>query len=266
VQAGPNRYGHSDRVERHMLPELSTGPIRVSPLAASACACSALTDKRCRRADNFSDVWRDPPPGADRTYVRVQGPLSVASWLAGIKAGHTFGSTGPILLLTVNRHQQGDEIKLAADAKATLPVHVEAFSIAPLDRLDIIVNGAVAHSVRITDPAHVIVDQPIAVPEGGWIAARVVGPSSRYVTDSYAFAQTSPVYVVRGGRVYRSAADAKFLADVVEAIGARVEERSRWRTPAEHDRFTAALAQARAVYLRLAQQAADTASVSANIK
>jgi len=184
-----------------MLPELSTGPIRVSPLAASACACSALTDKRCRRADNFSDVWRDPPPGADRTYVRVQGPLSVASWLAGIKAGHTFGSTGPILLLTVNGHQQGDEIKLAADANATLPVHVEAFSIAPLDRLDIIVNGAVAHSVRITDPAHVIVDQPIAVPEGGWIAARVVGPSSRYVTDSYAFAQTSPVYVVRGGRV-----------------------------------------------------------------
>src|SRR5437868_1196566 len=26
VHAGPNRYGHSDRVERHMLPVVSTGP------------------------------------------------------------------------------------------------------------------------------------------------------------------------------------------------------------------------------------------------
>jgi hypothetical protein len=27
VLAGPNRYGHSDRVERHMLPAVSTGPL-----------------------------------------------------------------------------------------------------------------------------------------------------------------------------------------------------------------------------------------------
>ena len=26
VRAGPNRYGHSDRVERHMLPSVTTGP------------------------------------------------------------------------------------------------------------------------------------------------------------------------------------------------------------------------------------------------
>ena len=27
LTAGPNRYGHSDRVERHMLPGVSTGPL-----------------------------------------------------------------------------------------------------------------------------------------------------------------------------------------------------------------------------------------------
>ena len=33
--------------------------------------------------DNFSDVWRDPPPGADRAYVQVQGPLTCApGWRA----------------------------------------------------------------------------------------------------------------------------------------------------------------------------------------
>ena len=32
--------------------------------------------------DNFPDVWRDPPPGTDRTYAKVEGRLTVASWLA----------------------------------------------------------------------------------------------------------------------------------------------------------------------------------------
>jgi hypothetical protein len=27
LNAGPNRYGHSDRVERHMFPSVSTGPM-----------------------------------------------------------------------------------------------------------------------------------------------------------------------------------------------------------------------------------------------
>src|SRR5262245_22572053 len=40
--------------------------------------------------DNFSDVYRDPPPGADRTFVHIRGPLSMQSWIEGIKAGHTF--------------------------------------------------------------------------------------------------------------------------------------------------------------------------------
>jgi hypothetical protein len=26
--------------------------------------------------DNFSDVWRDPPPGSDRTFARVDGARS----------------------------------------------------------------------------------------------------------------------------------------------------------------------------------------------
>src|SRR5215211_5853645 len=29
--------------------------------------------------DNFSDVWRDPPPGSDRTFARVEGPLTMRS-------------------------------------------------------------------------------------------------------------------------------------------------------------------------------------------
>jgi len=203
--------------------------------------------------DNFSDVWRDPPPGADRAYVRVQGPLNLQNWMAGIKAQRTFGSTGPILLLEVAGKQPGDEIALNADAPPTLRVRAEAVSIAPIERLEIIVNGKVAQSVKASDPLRIVFDGDVAIPQGGWIAARVIGPSSRYVTDSYAFAQTSAVYVVRNGRRFTSAEDAKFLADAVDAIWARVE-RARWRTPAEKEKFHAAIEQARSVYQRIAQQ------------
>ncbi|HEY7896803.1 MAG TPA: hypothetical protein VIC03_00165, partial [Gemmatimonadaceae bacterium] len=93
----------------------------------------------------------------------------------------------------------------------------------------------------------------VPIPEGGWIAARVIGPSSRYVTDSYAFAQTSPVYVVRGGRRYTSAEDAHFLGAAVDAIWAHVEH-SPWRSNEERDRFHSELTRARAVYTRIEEQ------------
>ncbi|HET9984400.1 MAG TPA: CehA/McbA family metallohydrolase, partial [Longimicrobiales bacterium] len=200
--------------------------------------------------DNFSDVYRDPPPGADRTYVRVNGPLSLAAWLDGIRKGHTFASTGPLLFLDVDGHGPGDEVRLAGGA-AALHVRAEALSIAPVDSLQLVVNGAITRTVRAADPLHVSLDDTIPLPHGGWIAARVLGPSSRYVTDSYAFAQTSPVYGVRDGRRWVSPVDGRFLGDVVATIRARTE-RSRWRSAAEWARFEAALDQAAAVYARCA--------------
>jgi hypothetical protein len=74
------------------------------------------------------------------------------------------------------------------------------------------------------------------------------------VGDSYAFAQTSPVYVVRGGRRFVSADDARFFVATVDTLRTLVE-RGPWRTPAERTRFHASLEQARAVYQRLADDA-----------
>ncbi len=206
--------------------------------------------------DNFSDVWRDPPPGADRTYVHVDGPLSVASWMEGVRRQRTFASTGPLLFLNVAGREPGDEIALEAGGPEAMRVRAEAVSIAPMDRLEIVVNGAVAHTVEAADPFRVTLEADVAVPQGGWIAARVLGPSSRYVTDSYAFAHTSPVYVVRDGRIFRSAADARFLAEAVEAIWRRVQN-APWRTEEDRSRFRAALDQAVAVYEGIIQGEAE---------
>ena len=204
--------------------------------------------------DNFSDVWRDPPPGADRTYVQVRGPLTFRAWLDGIKAQRTFGTTGPLLFLDVEGRGPGEEIAMRGSDARELRVKAEASSIAPMDTLEIIVNGRVATSVKASsDPHALTLTGSVSLPQGGWIAARVAGPPSRYVSDSYAFAQTSPVYVVRDGRRFTSPDDARFLGAVVEALWSRIDTaRTRWRSPAERDAFKAAIDKARAVYAAIA--------------
>ncbi len=205
--------------------------------------------------DNFPDVWRDPPPGTNRTYVKVDGPLSMASWLAGIKAGRTFGTTGPLVTLTVNGQGIGTELRLPAGAPSTVRVRAEVTSIAPVDQLDIVVNGRVADTAGAPDATQtkLVFDRDVPIPDGGWVAVRVIGPPSKYVADSYAFAQTTPVYVVRNGRPFVSAADAKFLAEVVDAIWTRAS-RGPWRSETDRERFKQEIDRARAVYLSKTSQ------------
>jgi TolB protein len=205
--------------------------------------------------DQFSDVWRDPPAGSDRTFAHIDGPLTVQSWMAAVKRGRTFMSTGPLIFIDVDGHQPGDEILLPASGAQSLHVKVDVNSIAPVDSLQVIVNGDVVKTVARTgvDSGKVSFDGQVPVPDGGWIAARVLGGKSKYLGDDYAFAHTGPVYVVRGGKRYVRAEDVQFLSETVDAIWTRVE-RSRWRSSAERDRFKATLDSAKAVYARIAAE------------
>ncbi len=285
--------------------------------------------------DNFSDVWRDPGPGASRTYAWLDGPLSVDSWLAAIRERRTFATNGPLLFMTVDGEMPGGEIVVGGDANgqmnigmggaeggarvaaasagtgggstrtaarvararganaldpdaaailaprgqtvagndgggpvaaptgeirarlrpaATARTHqvvIDVATIAPLDRVEIVVNGRVAarHEVRGLGERFRI-ESAIELDGSGWIAARAVGPASPLVADSYAFAQTSPVWIVADGREYRSPDDIRFLLAAVEAFRTRVVIRDRWATPADRESFLARVDEAAAEYRR----------------
>lgn len=204
--------------------------------------------------DNFPDVWRDPPSGSDRTYVHIEGDFSPEAWLGGIAAGRTFMTTGPLLFLEVNGRRPGDEVAVSPGDGTGLPVRVESRSITSVDSLQILVNGVVVETVPASGSPEIAHETSVDVPEGGWVAARALGPPTPYIGDDYAFAQTSPVYVIRGGGRFVSAEDVEFLHRTVDAIWARVAD-SEWRTVAEREAFLDAVEEARAVYRTLAAEA-----------
>ncbi len=198
--------------------------------------------------DNFPDVWRDPPPGTARTYAKVAGPLSVPAWLAAIEAGRTFSTNAPLVLLTVNGQDPGAVIPQGGN----LEVRADVVSVAPFERLEIIANGEIVRTVRASAPGtSAVFAGRVSLPEGGWVAARVVGGPHPYVGDSYVFAQSSPVYVEHNGQRWVSSADATFLGEVVDAIKVRAL-RGTWRTDREREAFEKELDAAREVYSGLA--------------
>ena len=92
--------------------------------------------------DNFSNVWRDPSGGAARTYARLDGPLTWRRWIEAVRAGRTVATNGPLLFVEVDGHEPGSEIS----ARDHVTVSVDLATIAPVDVVEIIVDGRVAHT------------------------------------------------------------------------------------------------------------------------
>ena len=211
--------------------------------------------------DNFSDVWYDASGGTARTYARL-GPdeaFTFGHWLDAVREGRTFATSGPLLFLAVDGKPSGDEIRLGADAPAARRVTLTVESIAPLDKVELLVNGKVVETWRMVGgpDAHTL-ETTIEVPGPGWIAARAIGPQSHYVGDAFAFAQTSPVYVVRDGKHFTSAEDAAFLAEAVETTLEIARARDTWATAAQREAFETGVLSARDYYRRVALRHPDS--------
>ncbi|NNF25964.1 MAG: CehA/McbA family metallohydrolase, partial [Gemmatimonadetes bacterium] len=206
--------------------------------------------------DNFSDVWRDPGPGASRTYVRVEGPVTVDGWLDGIRSLNTFATNGPLLFATVEGLDPGHEIRREAGESGPVHVEVDVASITPVSRVEVIVNGEVVHSEDTRGrTGQFSLEADVPVEGSAWVAVRALGPTSPVVSDSYAFAQTTPVWIVEGDTPYVSGTDVRFLLEAVEAFRGRVAARDRFQRAEDRAQFLARVDSAAAVYRALLREA-----------
>jgi hypothetical protein len=183
-----------------------------------------------------------------RVYARVEGALTVKSWLEALRAGRCVVTNGPLLRLRVDGKPVGEVLKL--DGPKTVRVEAEGVGRHPFGRLQLVQNGKVVQeagaekkgggysarlvrSVRVTEPA--------------WFAVRVAGKARNELAEVL-FAHSSPCYVEYKGRrtfdlesagaLLRRAEEAK--ADIT-AKGGFSSARARAELLAMYDRAAADL-------------------------
>jgi hypothetical protein len=195
------------------------------------------------------------PVGLERVYVHAgPGRLDHARFLAGLKAGRTFVTNGPLLSLTVQGIDPGDELQLRRGAR--LSVRVTLKSIVPMDHLELIENGKVVASLPLAgERTTADTTLQLAVERSGWLLLRAWGDGPRApVLDMYPFASTSPVYITVADGQVRSREDALFFVQWIDRVEQATEAHRGWNSTAERDAVLALLRRARAVYAARAEQ------------
>jgi hypothetical protein len=118
------------------------------------------------------------PLGFGRVYVQLDGGLDADRWLEGLNAGRSFVTTGPMLFATLDGHQPGHRFAQADPAPRVYRMAGSVESAAPLDRIEVLVNGVVARTLRPENrrtergshESHFEV--PITIEGTSWVAVR----------------------------------------------------------------------------------------------
>jgi hypothetical protein len=142
-----------------------------------------------------SDIPWGSTLGEVRTYVYAGKSFSADNWFSGLKAGHTFVSNGPSLLLNVDGKLPGSEI--IKSKGSTIAITVKANShprIGKITRVAIYNNdGLLTEKMNIDSLDALTISINHLLQKSQWIAAVVY-------CNNGAVAHTTPVYVVVDGK------------------------------------------------------------------
>jgi hypothetical protein len=167
--------------------------------------------------DAFPNFYRSYILGSNRVYVRAGPKLDYEKWTADFRAGRSFVTSGPLVLLKVNGREPGDEIVLPAGSHA-LKIDAEVASINPIETIEIIRNAEAVETVKPEGSRNrVKVQKTIAADKSGWVSLQV---RARYGRDPirrpFPFAATMPVWVTVDGKPVRSKADAGYFVQWID--------------------------------------------------
>jgi hypothetical protein len=188
------------------------------------------------------------PLGKPRTYARLPDgeEFSYPAWIKAVRAGRTFATSGPLLLLTINGEQPGAVIELPARG-GSVRVRARAQGTSPFGRLEIVSSGRVVVAEAASgSPSAALVETDLPVHESGWLAARCGGEVTPDAGDPPPFAHTSAVYVRVGGQPMRADAEAvRSLTELMDETLAWVRTRANCPDPRQRDQLEATFIAAR---------------------
>jgi hypothetical protein len=134
-------------------------------------------------------------PGVERTYVKVDGPFSVDSWLDGFRRGHVYVTNGPFLEFTVNGRPMGEELRVPRGARldlvasARLNPDVDTF-----ERLEVVALGDVVAQTAAKGSDRAQLTTTLTADRSMWVAVRAIGGHQE--PQFQTVAHSAPIYVV----------------------------------------------------------------------
>jgi TolB protein len=120
--------------------------------------------------------------------------------------------------------------------------------------LEVVCNGRVEKTLVLAGSRDSIdVAGTLPLKESGWCVLRATSDAAEYpVLDKYVYATTSPVYVTIGGKPALSPEDARYFAAWIQQTIEATSNYPDWNSPAEKENVLKRLAEAKAVYEKLA--------------
>jgi hypothetical protein len=188
-----------------------------------------------------------------RVYARVDGKLTVKSWLEAVKAGRCQATNGPLLALKVDGREPGDTLRL--DRPRTVRIEATGVGRHDFQRLQLVHNGRVIQTATAAKEgagyaARLV--REVSVDGPGWFAVRIEA-TTRNELDRQLYAHSSPVYVEFGGEGVFDVEAARRLLLRLEEGEADIRGRGRFSNP-----------QARAKLLGLYEEAAKDLTARLN--
>src|SRR5262249_54223774 len=160
------------------------------------------------------------PVGYNRVYVHVGKELTWEKWWAGLRAGRSFVTNGPMLLVTANGKMPGQVF--TAGPREAVKVQLEG-GIKTRDTIrfvEIIRDGEVVKRVSLEQFARTSSLGTLTFKRSGWFLVRAVAENRK----TFRFASTAPFYVEVGDVKRRvSKSSAKFFLGWVKERAARVK-------------------------------------------
>ena len=199
------------------------------------------------------------PLGYGRTYAKLDGPLTEANYLDAIRAGRTFATNGPVLILTVDDLDSGSEIRYSTAQNRPIRIKAELRSIQRIDSLELIYNGRVIKRLNLKDkvPSPVLEESAVMrlkPSRSGWIAARAVFTNP---DGHLRQAHTSPVYITVDNKPTASMNDAEYMIRWIDRLLEVSEKPDRYQSDGERAATQKIFRQARQIYENIALKAVE---------
>ena len=206
------------------------------------------------------------PLGYSRTYAKLDGPLTEANYLEAIRAGRTFATSGPMLILTANRLDSGATIQYSTSDNEPIHLKAELQSIQPLDSLELIHDGKIAKKIDLKGrPWRPLLKQSIELSlkpqRSGWVAARAIFTAPDGCLRQ---AHTSPVYIIVNNKPIASKEDAEYMIRWIERIMEVSKRPGRYASTIEQQQTQAVFQQARQIYEDIAKTAVELRQAKAD--